>query len=192
MHYSRHLLALSVVAAILATVGIARAATDLPNLALKKTATASASQDGNPPENAVDGNADTRWCNAGAATGAWLQIDLEKAQPLGGCEITWEHDGAVYKYVVEGSADGKTWTPLNDQRGTTAATQQQKLALAGDPVRYVRITVTGLDDGSWASICELKLFDTESMSKLTPDEAKTYRPSAPEAPTTAPASAPAK
>jgi hypothetical protein len=151
-------------------------AADLPNVALKKTATASTSEDANPPENAVDGDPASRWCADSDATGAWWKIDLEKPLSLAGCEITWEHTDATYKFIIEGSADGKTWITLNDQRAATSTQSPQKLALAASPVRYVRITITGLDDGSWASFCELQLFDADSMKKLTPDEAKAHHP----------------
>ncbi len=187
MSRTARLLSLSFVATALFA-GAAIAA-EMPNLALKKPATASNSEQGNPPENAVDGDADTRWCNNDAATGAWWKVDLGKEQSLGGCEITWEHDSTVYKFVIEGSADGKSWTLLNDQRGSTEASQVQKFALAGDSVRYVRITVTGLEENSWASICEVKLFDAATMKGLAADVAKAFHPSAPVQP---PATMPAK
>jgi hypothetical protein len=174
---------------LLAVAGIAWGATELPNLALKKTATASSSEDANPPQNAVDGDIDTRWCNADASPDCWWKIDLGKPQPLAGCEIHWEHDGAVYKYVIEGSTDDKTWKVLNDQRASKQSSQLQKLTLTGDPVRYVRITVTELEEGSWASFFEFKLFDADSMKKLTPAEARAFLAPAPVKP---PATAPAR
>jgi F5/8 type C domain len=167
-------------------------AADLPNLALKKTATASASEDANPPENAVDGDPGTRWCADSDATGAWWKVDLEKPQSLAGCEISWEHDTATYKFIIEGSTDNKTWITLNDQRAATETKSPQKLALITTPVRYVRITITALDDGSWASFFECKLFAADAMKSLTPDESKTYLPSAPLTPPAAPTTAPAK
>ena len=39
-------------------------------------------------------------------------------------------------------------------------TAAMKLKDAG-PIRYLKITVTGLDDGCWASICEVKEFGSE-------------------------------
>lgn len=184
------ILAAWAVLGILSAGALVQAAVELPNLALKQTATASDSEDGNPPENAIDGDKETRWCNRDESTGAWWQVDLKEAKDLGGCEIMWEHDGAVYQCLVQGSVDGKTWKTLNDQRKSTQSSQVQKLALKGEPARYVRITVTGLDDGSWASFYEVKLIDAASMAKLTPEEAKAYLPSQGEKPAaTAPATA---
>jgi len=177
-------------AGILCAAGVAWAAEgEMTNLALHKTATASSSQDDNPPQNAVDGDPDSRWCNSDESPDAWWEVDLGAPQLLGGCEIKWEHDGAVYKYVVEGSADGKSWTLLNDQRGSKNDSELQKLSLltAKEPVRFLRIRTTELQDGSWASFYEVKVFDAASISKLGPDEAKAFAPSAPVMATTAPA-----
>ena len=162
---------------------------EMTNLALHKTATASSSEEANPPQNAVDGDPDTRWCNSDSSADAWWQVDLGTPQLLGGCEITWEHDSTVYKYVVEGSADGKSWTILNDQRGSRNNNELQKLSLLSskDPVRYLRVRTTELEDGSWASFFEVKVFDAASIGKLGPDAAKAFAPSAPVMTTTAPA-----
>lgn len=137
-------------------------AEDAPkNLALEKTATASSTEsDDHAPGKAVDGNNDTRWCADGDATGQWWEVDLGAAADLTGCEIRWEFDGKKYGYLVEGSADEKTWMTLSDQKATDATTQVQTLKFTANNkgVRYVRITVTSLDDGCWASIFEVKVF----------------------------------
>ena len=181
-----------IAAALFALPNLAHADAELKNLALNKVATASASEDAHPAQDAVDGDTDTRWCNSDASTDSWWQVDLKDPHTLGGCEILWEHENTVYKYVIEGSADGKTWTVLNDQRGSLASTQTQKLALtAKDPVRYLRIKVTGLEDNSWASFFEVKIFDAESIKALSPEAAKAFMASAPEkSAATAPATAP--
>ncbi|HVT81320.1 MAG TPA: discoidin domain-containing protein [Phycisphaerae bacterium] len=164
---------------LLAASGAGFGATELKNLALNKPATASASEDNNTPADAVDGNDGTRWCNADASVDCWWQVDLGAEQKLGGCYLTWEHDGAVYQFIVEGSADGKTWKPLNDQRGSGWNAADQKLLLAGDAARYVRVRVTGLEDGSWASFFECALYSAEEMKKLTPEELKAFHAPAP-------------
>lgn len=128
------------------------------NVAYKKPATASSSEQGNPPEAANDGDADTRWCAAGGSTPQWWRVDLGRPRNLTGCEILWEND-ARYQYVVEGSLDTKTWSVLSDQRRSRSTSQHQKLAFHAAGVRYVRITVTGLPRQltTWASICEVKV-----------------------------------
>ncbi len=129
------------------------------NLALKKPASASSSQsgEGNTPDKANDGDANTRWCAADSSVGQWWQVDLGREERLGGGEICWEQNNRLYQYVVEGSLDGKEWVVLSDQRLTKAKTKVQTLTFAAKPARYVRITVTS-SDKAWASIREVKLW----------------------------------
>ena len=126
------------------------------------TATASSIEnDEHDASQANDGDADTRWCADDEPEGVpdWWMVDLRKAADLSGCQIRWPYDGMHYRYKVEGSADGKHWSMLSDQTKATATTQVHDLKLAGaKPVRYVKITITGLDDGCSPSICEVKVF----------------------------------
>ncbi len=78
------------------------------NLAKGKKATATASQSGHPPEHAVDGNEETRWCSPDGNPGQTWQVDLGEPQELTGCRILWEMDDTNYRYRIEGSADGQT------------------------------------------------------------------------------------
>ena len=136
------------------------AAANRGNLAFKRPATASSTEDGNTPGLACDGDADTRWCAAGGSTPQWWQVDLGGPHDLSGCEICWEADGRRYQYLVEGSADGRTWSLLADRRETRDQSQVQNLKFAATAVRYLRVTVTGLPRTplTWASICEVKVW----------------------------------
>ncbi len=129
-----------------------------PLLLWGKPATASSSQKGHPPEHAVDGLDDTRWCAANASSGYWWQIDLGEPQTLTGCSIRWESPRHRYQYVVEGSADGTEWAILSDQREREGTEQEHRLSFAAQGIRIVRIFVTGLDRGRWASFWEVRLF----------------------------------
>lgn len=144
------------------------------NLALKKPAKASSVEDGNPVENAFDGDGDTRWCASDGSVPQWLQVDLKEAKDLGAVEIKWEMDAKAYQYVLEGSADEKEWKTLNDQQAVAEKVQVHKLLADGKGVRYVRVRVTGLEEGSYASIFEFKVIDAESFAKLPEDVRKTY------------------
>lgn len=135
-------------------------AAPLPSAALNRPATASSSQPGHAPDQANDGKLDTRWCAADKSTGQWWQVELQQAEDLSGCEIHWEQPGRRYQYLVEGSVDGSTWTALSDQRQNPPRTPAHTLAFASQGIRQVRITVTGLDEGAWASLREVRLFAT--------------------------------
>jgi len=138
------------------------------NIALNKPASASSIE--NDDQNAAkanDGNDDTHWCaDDEPENGAeWWQVDLEQRADLTGCQITFPYDGKQYRYKVEGSADRKTWMMLSDQSQTTTRRRVQKLTFnqaAG--IRYLRITITGFDEGCWASIAEVKVFGHEATT----------------------------
>jgi hypothetical protein len=150
---------------LLASAGQAgpREHTDKPvNLALNKPATASSIE--NEEHNAAqanDGDPDTRWtADDEPEHGAeWWQVDLEKPADLSGCQIRFPYANTRYRYKVEGSADGKTWSMLSDQTQTNSRSQVHRLKFSeAAGIRYIRITVTGLDEGVWVSICEVKVF----------------------------------
>ena len=105
------------------------------NVAFKKPAAASSSEQGNPPQAANDGDPETRWCSVNGNAPQWWRVDLGKPYNLTGCEILWQNDGARYQYVVEGSRDLKDWSVLSDQRQTQNASQLQKLAFRAAAVR---------------------------------------------------------
>ncbi len=135
------------------------------NLAKGKPATASASQDGHPPEHAVDGKSDSRWCSPNGEPGQWWQVDLEQPQDLTGCEITWEIDNTHYRYKVEGSTDAKTWTMLSDQRKGELAEQTQTLKFDAPGTRFVRVSITGLEAGKWGSVFEFEAHGKQMIEK---------------------------
>jgi hypothetical protein len=135
------------------------------NLALNKPACSSSIEnEEHSAARANDGDPETCWrADDEPEDGPeWWQVDLQKTFDLSGCRIRWPFAGKRYRYQVEGSADRKTWSLLSDQTKTTAASQVHDLKFQhAKQVRYVKITVTGLDEGCWASICEVQVFGLE-------------------------------
>lgn len=143
MFNSRSLIALSLLLATL--LGVAAP--------LPVDVTASSVQDGNEAWKAADGDPATRWCAANGSTPQWLQIRLPTAQTVAGCTIAWEY-AQVYDYTIEGSRDGKIWSPLaKASRSGTAAPDVFPAATC----LLVRITCTAARGGQWASIREVSL-----------------------------------
>jgi hypothetical protein len=132
------------------------------NIALHKPASSSSIEnDEHNASKANDGDPETFWtADDEPENGAeWWQVDLEKRADLARCQICWPYDGKTYRYKIEGSADRNTWVLLSDQTHTTAKSQVQNLKLENAKgIRYVKITVTGFEEGCWASISEVKLF----------------------------------
>ena len=145
------------------------------NLARGKTATASASQQGHPPEHAIDGNPDTRWCSPNNDTGYSWQVDLGQPEELTGCQIVWEQDGVNYRFQVEGSVDGKAWSMLSDQSKTDDRDQVQQLKFSVGGVRHVRLTTTQLTPGCWGSFFEFEVHGTKTEERTIAGD-NTLRP----------------
>jgi putative heme-binding domain-containing protein len=138
------------------------------NLAQGKAATASSAQDASKAAgSAVDGDETTRWCAANDTAPQWLQVDLGSPQDVTGCRITWEFDDTPYRHKVETSADGKTWSPAVDRTGNPANKQAEENDFTARGVRYVRVAVTGLKPGAWASVYELEVFGTRMIQPVT-------------------------
>lgn len=114
------------------------------DIALNKKVTASSSKnDTLKPENAVDGDASTRWAsNYNSSTNEpfekeeWFQIDLEETTALEEIRLTWENAYAK-RYTVQVSDDGENFTDVVDVTDGKGGTET--LNLEGAEGRYVRI-----------------------------------------------------
>ena len=141
---------------------------DSGNLALNKPAcSSSVENDEHSAARANDGDAESCWRADDEPEGGpeWWQVDLQKPFDLSGCQNRWPFDGKRYRYKIEASADRKNWTLLSDQTSTTATLQVHDLKFQkAGKVRHVKITVTGLDEGCWVSICEVKIFGLEQTT----------------------------
>jgi hypothetical protein len=125
------------------------------NLALGKTASADSSQSGNAASAGNDGSTTTRWCANDGNLNHWWKVDLGSSYSLKSTEVDWEMT-KVYKYKIEVSSDNSTWTMAVNQTNNTASVSISKDTFAATG-RYVRITVTGLPSGTWASFFEFKV-----------------------------------
>ncbi len=133
-----------------------------PNLALNKPATSSSIEnDEHAAARANDGNTRTCWRADDEPEGGpeWWQVDLQGRFDLSGCEIVWPYDGMNYRFRVEGSADGRTWLLLSDQTQTKARSGTRTLKFKSvRGIQFVRIVVTGFDEGCWASLSEVRVY----------------------------------
>jgi len=121
---------------------------------------ASSEESGNSADFAMDGDPSTRWCADGEGAKQWLSIQLDREYNLGHADVQWEFSDLQYGFAVERSSDSRTWQPLPG------------------PAKFVRIRVTSLPAGKWASIREVKLFDaTGAEIKNTQTPASLTAPS---------------
>ena len=117
------------------------------NLALCKPATASSTQDENPglmPNQAVDGNIDTRWSSV-FTDPQWMTVDLGIASKIGLVVLDWE---TAYgkAYEIQTSGDGINWTTIYSTSTGDGGLEGLYVSSVG---RYIRMygTVRGTEWG---------------------------------------------
>ncbi|MEJ7730574.1 MAG: discoidin domain-containing protein [Polyangiaceae bacterium] len=109
--------------------------------------------DGNEPENAIDGNSSTRWSSLGK--GQWLRLDLGTAQEIEGAEIAWyKGKERTNNFVLETSNNGTSWTQSLSAKSSGKTAGAEGYAFTST-ARYVRVKVNGNSDNDWASISEI-------------------------------------
>ena len=109
-----------------------------PNLALKKAATDSSSQD-EPTLGAAfafDGSTSSRWASAAGVDPSWVGVDLGASTTINQVILRWENAfGKAYQIQV--SPDSMTWTPVFTQ--TAGVGGVENLSFAPVTARYVRM-----------------------------------------------------
>ncbi|HEY4456763.1 MAG TPA: discoidin domain-containing protein [Pseudonocardiaceae bacterium] len=93
------------------TLSVVDSANPNTDLALNKTATASSvDNDGNPPQNAIDGDPNTRW-SSNYTDNQYITVDLGSAVAFDQVQLTWEQAYAM-TFQIQVSNDGNTWTSV--------------------------------------------------------------------------------
>ncbi len=124
------------------------------NLALNHTATASSQENAAfPAQDAVDGNAGTRWSSA-FSDPQWLQVDLGASHSVCKVVLSWEAAYAT-AFQVQTSADGSTWTTVYSTTTGTGGTQTLTVAGTG---RYLRVYGTARATQYGYSLWEVQAF----------------------------------
>ncbi len=122
------------------------------------TASASVSNTGEPPANALDGVFTTRWSSGQPQShGISFQVDMGKVQTFHSIALDCGTSGGDYprNYQVFVSNDGTTWgSPVATGQGSTDYTL---IPLGQQSARYVKIVLTS-STGSWWSIAEFYAF----------------------------------
>ena len=131
------------------------------NAALNKTATASSFEHSSrAPSCGNDGNLSSMWIAANGSPGQWWMVDLGGVYQLIGSKITFEAEGGLWQYYIEGSEDGQAWIMLADCSGSSSTAQVQTHPYTA-AARYVRVTFTLLPDDCWAAFREFEVFGAE-------------------------------
>ncbi len=108
-------------------------------LAVNLAPAGSASANGRPARNAVDGSASTSWCSG--ASPARLRIDLDRVRRLTGLGLTLAAGSATPPIRLDVSRDGRHWWPASHDAASTAGEPAYVAFRRGDKrVRHVRLS----------------------------------------------------
>jgi pimeloyl-ACP methyl ester carboxylesterase len=118
--------------------------------------TASAN-DGNVPENTVDGSLSTRWSATG--DGQWIRFDLGASATIGAVKIAWyQGNQRTSAFDIQTSDDASTWATVFTGASSGATTALESYDVADTARRYVRIVGHGNSQNLWNSITEVELY----------------------------------
>lgn len=104
-------------------------------------ATASGSQSGNPPTNAIDANLSTRWSNQGL--GSSISVDFGKERSVCSVNVAWYRGNErTNTFTIAISKDGKSYTNVFSGASSGKTTGFESYDFPDTTARYVKITVT--------------------------------------------------
>ena len=113
--------------------------------------------DGNVPENMLDGYLDTRWSAEGDQ---YAIFELEEAVPIGyvGIATYNGNNGNPTVFELETSVDGENWTTVfaGQSSGTTAS--MEAYDMKGTVAKYVKYNGHGRTTSLWNSLTEFRIF----------------------------------
>jgi hypothetical protein len=126
---------------------------DIP---LTSSSVSASGSDGNLPSNVVDNSLSTRWSNQGI--GSWIRVDLGSTKTICSVEIAW-YRGNIRQsdFVIAVSSDGNSFTNVFSGRSSGTTLNPENYNFADVNARYVRITVNGNTENTYASITEINV-----------------------------------
>jgi Domain of unknown function (DUF1996)/F5/8 type C domain len=135
------------------------------DVAFRKAATASATENNFPASAAVDGDLSTRWSTP-FSDPQWLQINLGSSQQICKLELQWESAyGKAFEIQV--SDDTKTWTSIYSTTTGTGG-NQTVIPTGKTPGKYLRMYGTKRSGGYGYSLLEFKAYSSTDGTVVTP------------------------
>ncbi|SDD00165.1 family 43 glycosylhydrolase [Niabella drilacis] len=129
-------------------------------LSYNKPVQASSTLPGHAPEQAVNEEIRNWWSAQTGNAGEWLQVDLQQQCTVNALQVNFADQDALlkagmaygpYQFVIEGSADGKSWKPLIDRTDSKLDRANDYIVLPR-PVktRFLRITNRSVPGGKFS------------------------------------------
>jgi hypothetical protein len=134
------------------------AATFLPSLVYSQAVelVTASSHDGHPPTAVLDGSLEpeSRWSAQG--DGAWIQFDLGTAGPLEGIDIAFYRGDSRQQYFdIEIADQSGNWQTAYSGASNGRDLDFQRIAIAPQSARLVRIVGHGTNVNNWNSLTEV-------------------------------------
>ncbi|EOU1464795.1 discoidin domain-containing protein [Clostridium perfringens] len=145
------------------------------NIALNKTATASASETNTfTPDKVVDGDTsstNSRWSSGSFSNGAkqWITIDLEKESTFDKVRLFWEAANAKV-YEIQTSNDNKSWKTVHRNEAGKGDIEVIELN-EKENARYVRVYCEENNPSVWSSV---SLYEVEIYNGEIPSSGNIY------------------
>jgi len=124
---------------------------------------ASSTEAGGSPANALDGNIDTRWSTGAAqANGQWFAVDMGAPRTFDQVSFDAGPSRGDYpvSYTIQASNDDTSWWTVTSGAGTGQDTVVQTTA---QTARYIKITQNG-SKGNWWSIAAFTVYVSDEYS----------------------------
>ncbi len=121
------------------------------------------------PRNTVDKNYNTRWSNYGV--GSYIQIELEPNETVCAIDIAWHRgDVRTSDFTVSSSNDGFNFVNVFSSKSSGKTNLYERYIIQNSDLqaKYLRITVNGNTENSWAAITEVRILSKPSFSTPTP------------------------
>jgi allantoicase len=129
------------------------------------TATASSTEPGGSPANALDWNTATRWSSGQPqASGQWFQVDMGSPRYFDQVSLETQSTGKFdYPrcYQMQVSSDATTWTTVRADQGFG---WKEVLGFSPQYARYVRVSQT-CSAASWWSIAEFHVYGPAPLTR---------------------------
>lgn len=116
----------------------------------------SGSQAGFPPSNVLDNDLNTRWSNSGV--GSWVQLDLGTSKTICSIDIAWyKGNERQNNFAISASNDGIKFSNISSSKSSGTTLSPEKYNITDTNARYLRVTVNGNTQNSYASITEISI-----------------------------------
>jgi hypothetical protein len=119
-----------------------------------------------PPSHAIDKNVNTSWSSPGV--GSWIQLDLGSIKNICSIDIAWyKGNERQNNFLISASNDGITFSKLFSNQSTGTTPSFEKYNVSDTNARYIRVTVNGNTQDSYATISEISVNAISISSNYT-------------------------